>query len=111
MLAREPLSVGLLRALVACAPRAAAAVLVGEHAEPAAPRLAQPPDGEREPERRQREDDERGPPRKRGDVAGDGEAETGADVLAGEDEAVDPAALPAPNQSPTSDATTVLPQR
>ena len=36
------------------------------------------------------------PPRERGDVAGDREAEAGADVLAGEDDAVDPAALPAP---------------
>ena len=43
----------------------------------------------------QREDDERGPPRERGDVAGDREADAGADVLAGEDDAVDPAALPA----------------
>src|SRR5207244_4242965 len=34
------------------------------------------------------------PPRERGDAAGDGEAKTGADVLAGEDDAVDPAAFP-----------------
>src|SRR4029077_16981586 len=35
------------------------------------------------------------PPRERGDAAGDGEAKAGADVLTGEDEAVDAAALPA----------------
>ena len=68
----------------------------GEHALAAAFRLAQPPHDQGEHERRQREDHEGGAPRERGDVAGDREADAGADVLAGEDHAVDPAALPAP---------------
>ena len=68
----------------------------GEHALAAAFRLAQPPHDEGEHERRQREDDEGGAPRERGDVAGHREADAGADVLAGEDHAVDPPALPAP---------------
>ena len=68
----------------------------GKHAPPATLGLAQPPHDRGEREGRQGEDDERGSPRERGDVAGDGEADARAEVLAGEDDAIDPAALPAP---------------
>ena len=46
-----------------------------------------------EHERRDREDHERRPPRHRGDVTGDGEADAGAEQLAGQNVAPDPAPL------------------
>ena len=67
----------------------------GKHSLAAALRLAQAPDDDGEGEGRQREDDERSAPREEGDVAGDREAHAGAEVLARENDAVDPAALPA----------------
>ena len=59
----------------------------------AARRLRQPDDEPGEHKGRQGQDHERRPPRQGGDVAGDREADARAEELAGEDEAVDPAAL------------------
>ena len=98
MLPRQPLRVGRLRILVRLGHQLGRGrpLVGGEHALAAALRLAQTPHDECEHERRQREDDEGGPPRERGDVARHREADAGADVLAGEDDTVDPPALPAP---------------
>ncbi len=95
---RQPLRVGRLGVLLGLGQQLVwMRPLVGrEHALASALGLAEPPHDEGEHERRQREDDEGGAPRERCDVAGHGEADAGADVLAGEDDAVDPAALPAP---------------
>jgi hypothetical protein len=68
---------------------------VREHTGAPAFGLPEPEDEPRERECGQREDDECGAPRERSDVTRHGEAEAGAEQLAREDEAVDPAALPA----------------
>src|SRR5581483_4457157 len=92
-LAGEALRVGLVRLLVL--PFGLLLALVLEHALAAASRLGQTRDEDGERERRQREDDERGTPRRGCDVARHGEAESGAEELAGEDVAVDAPSLPA----------------
>src|SRR5207253_9265392 len=91
VLPRQPLRVGLGRLRGRRLLRGRGRVR--ERAPPPALRLGELEHEPREREGGQGEDHERGAPGERGDVAGDGKADAGSPELAGEDVAVDPAAL------------------